>query len=474
MSKFPKDFLWGGAVAANQSEGAYNVDGKGLSLVDILPDAHHGRQFAEKNPRQAMETTYDFYPSHESIDFYHNYEEDIALLAEMGFKVFRTSISWPRIFPQGDETEPNEAGLAYYEKVFTCCRAHGMELLVTINHFDTPLGLFDKYGGWGSRQTIDFYLNYCRAIFTRYKDLVKYWITFNEINVILHSGFIGGGLDIENDPNPLQAKYQAMHHEFVASSLATKLAHEINPDFQIGCMIAGATIYPYSCKPEDVWAAKQVDRQNYFFLDIHARGKYPNYTKQFFKEQNIDIKMEADDLAIIEKYTVDFMAFSYYASYVAAADESDKEASSGNMFSAIKNPYLPESEWGWQIDALGMRIIANDLYDRYQLPLFVVENGLGAIDTLEADGTVNDQYRIDYLREHISELGNAITDGVELIGYTSWGCIDLVSAGSGEMAKRYGYIYVDRDNEGNGTNKRYKKKSFTWYQNVIATNGSEL
>lgn len=473
-SNFQDDFLWGGAVAANQCEGAFDVDGKGLSPVDVLPDVHHGRWDALMNPTKALETDYGFYPSHESIDFYHRYKEDLALMAEMGFKTFRTSICWARIFPNGDETEPNEAGLKFYDDLFNECQRLGMEPLVTIQHFDTPVALMTKYGGWKNRKLIDFYLNYCDVVFKRYKDNVKYWLTFNEINMILHIPFFGGGLDLTNEENPEEVKYQSAHHQLVASAMATKLGHSINPDFQIGCMLAAGATYPNTCAPEDVWKSLEADREGYFFIDVQARGYYPSYSKRFFKENNITLEIAEGDLEVMKENTVDFISFSYYSSRLTSADPKVNEETEGNVFASLKNPYLKASEWGWQIDPLGLRTTMNQIYDRYQKPLFVVENGLGAKDVVEADGSIIDDYRIAYLREHIREMGEAIADGVECLGYTTWGCIDLVSAGSGEMSKRYGFIYVDRDNDGNGTLNRSKKKSFDWYKEVIASNGLNL
>ena len=469
-----KDFLWGGAVAANQCEGAYLEDGKGLSLVDILPGGRERKEALFDNPQKALEHKYDFYPSHESIDFYHTYKEDIALFAEMGFKVFRMSISWPRIFPNGDESTPNEKGLEFYDRVFDELKKYNIEPLVTINHFDTPLGLVKNYGGWRNRKLVDFYVNYSKVILERYKGKVKYWLTFNEINMLLHIPFIGGGLIIKEGENDLELKYQAAHHQLVASSITTKLAHEIDSNYQIGCMLAAGDVYYNTCNPKDVWDSIEKNRDQYFFIDVQSRGYYPSYTKRLFEENNISLVIEDGDSEILKNHTVDFISFSYYSSRLTSADPEElKKLEAGNAFASLKNPYLKASEWGWQIDPIGLRVTMNTMYDRYQKPLFIVENGLGAVDVLEND-TVNDDYRIEYMKEHLKEMKEAVKDGVELLGYTSWGCIDLVSAGTGEMKKRYGFIYVDRDDKGNGTNKRYKKKSFDWYKKVIATNGEEL
>ncbi|MGM0320088.1 6-phospho-beta-glucosidase [Enterococcus sp. AZ067] len=472
---FPENFLWGGATAANQCEGGFDQGGRGLANVDVIPTGKERRAvITGKREMLAFEEGY-FYPAKEAIDMYHHFKEDIALFAEMGFKTYRLSIAWSRIFPKGDEETPNEEGLRFYEELFLECRKYQIEPLVTITHFDCPIHLIKEYGGWRNRKMIAFYENLCRAIFTRYKGLVKYWLTFNEINMILHAPFLGAGLTFAEGENEEQIKYQAAHHELVASALATKIAHEIDPENKVGCMLAAASYYPYSCNPKDVWESKKSDRGNYFFIDVQSRGKYPNYGLKMLAEKGITLERTAEDTALLKAHTVDFISFSYYASRVAASEDSGVEKTEGNLFPTIKNPYLEASEWGWQIDPLGLRITMNDLYDRYQKPLFIVENGLGAVDTPNEDGKINDVYRIDYLRAHIAAMKEAIDqDGVELLGYTSWGCIDLVSAGTGEMKKRYGYIYVDRDNEGNCTLARSKKQSFYWYKKVIASNGEDL
>ncbi|MFA9492759.1 6-phospho-beta-glucosidase [Streptococcus sp. E17BB] len=475
VKPFPANFLWGGATAANQCEGAYDVDGRGLANVDVVPIGKDRFPIiAGKKKMFDFEEGY-FYPAKEGIDMYHRYKEDIALFAEMGFKTYRLSIAWTRIFPKGDEGEPNEAGLAYYEDLFKECRKYGIEPLVTITHFDCPMHLIEAYGGWRNRKMVEFYERLCRTIFTRFKGLVKYWLTFNEINMILHAPFMGAGLYFEEGENETQVKYQAAHHELVASALATKIAHEIDPENKVGCMLAAGQYYPHTCHPADYWEAMQKDRENYFFIDVQARGSYPTYALKQLEREGVVIEMADGDAELLKEHTVDFISFSYYSSRVASADPAVNEQTAGNIFASIKNPYLDESEWGWQIDPLGLRITLNTIWDRYQKPMFIVENGLGAVDTPDETGYVEDDYRIGYLREHIKTMSQAIhEDGVELLGYTTWGCIDLVSAGTGEMKKRYGFIYVDRDNEGKGTLKRSKKKSFDWYKQVIASQGTEL
>lgn len=471
--QFPNNFLWGGATAANQLEGAFDLDGRGLANVDLSPvgDARLD-VITGKRKMFHFEEGY-FYPAKESIDFYHRYKEDIALFAEMGFKTFRMSIAWSRIFPKGDERQPNEAGLSFYEEVFKECHKYGIQPLVTITHFDIPMHLVTEYGGWRNRKLVDFYGNLVTVLFKRYKGLVKYWLTFNEINILLHAPFMGAGVTFEEGEDRNQVLYTAAHHELLASALATKIGHEVDPENQIGCMLAAGKFYPLTPKPEDVWAAMEKDRENYFFIDVQARGEYPEYALKFFEREGIKLTFEEEDELLLKENTVDFVSLSYYASRAAQAQKTNQ--SEANLLASSDNPYLKTSDWGWAIDPLGFRITLNDLYDRYQKPLFVVENGLGAVDIPDEDGYVADDYRIDYLRQHIEAMRDAITeDGVKVLGYTTWGPIDLVSAGTGEMKKRYGFIYVDRDNYGNGTLKRSKKKSFNWYKKVIASNGSDL
>lgn len=469
MSVFQKDFLWGGAVAANQLEGAYNEDGKGLSIQDVMPQGIRGSR-TEVPTEDNMKLI--------GIDFYHRYKEDIKLFAEMGFKVFRTSIAWSRIFPNGDETEPNEKGLQFYDDLFDECHKYGIEPLVTLSHYETPLHLSREYDGWVNRKMIGFYERYVRTVFERYKGKVRYWLTFNEINSILHAPFLSGGIYTPAEQLSEQDLYQAIHHEFVASALATKIGHEIMPEAKIGCMVLSMPTYPLTPSPDDVIQAMEDDHKNLCFADMHVRGEYPGYMKRYLREKGIEIHFEPGDEELLKNNTVDFLSFSYYMSTCATADKEKQAQGTGNLLGGVPNPTLKASEWGWQIDPKGLRYVLNQFYDRYQIPLFIVENGLGAVDELITDAngnkTVEDDYRIDYLRDHLLQVEEAIKDGVEIMGYTTWGCIDIVSASTAELKKRYGFIYVDRNDDGSGTLERYKKKSFDWYKNVIATNGESL
>lgn len=479
---FPKGFLWGGATAANQLEGAYNEGGKGLSIFDMVqfvPKEERGNEIEmDVRSKKELEDLLagkggDNFPKRRGIDFYHHYKEDIALFAEMGFKTFRMSISWPRIFPNGDDREPNEEGLAFYDKVFDELLKYGIEPLVTLSHYEIPLTLVQKYNGWTDRRVVEFFVQYAETVFNRYKGKVKYWLTFNEINVSTMSPYIGSGILIDEVEHKEQAVYQALHHQFVASARAVKACHEMIPDAMIGCMLARMEVYPETCSPDDVLEALKEDQMNLFFTDVQVRGYYPSFMLSYFEENDIKINMLPGDEEILLQHTVDYLSFSYYMSMVASGAPGKKKEK-GNFFSGVKNPYLESSDWGWQIDPKGLRITLKKMYDRYQVPLFIVENGLGAYDKVEEDGSINDDYRIDYMRAHIEQMKEAIKEGVDLIGYTSWGCIDLISASTSEMSKRYGFIYVDQDDYGNGTLERSKKKSFDWYKQVITTNGEEL
>ena len=467
-----KDFLWGGAVAAHQVEGGYNEKGKGLNVSDMMTVGGVGKK------RQITDTILpnEFYPNHEAIDFYHHYKEDIALFKEMGFKCFRTSISWARIFPQGDELEPNEEGLKFYDAVFDECLKYGMQPLVTMSHYEPPLAFCMDYNGWYDRRSIEFFTRYVDVITKRYKDKVKLWLTFNEIDSIIRHPFMTGGL-IESRFKPEEfeeVEYQAMHHQFVASALAVKITHENIPDAKVGCMLTKLTYYPYTCKPEDVLEQQQRMRQIYCYSDTQVHGEYPKYLLQMYKNKGFNIKMTDEDLKIMKKYPVDFISFSYYSSSCVAADTKGLEMSAGNTETAIKNPYIPSSDWGWQIDPEGLRYTLNKLYDRYQIPLMIVENGLGAVDEMDEDKKIHDNYRVDYLKKHIIEMKKAVEDGIDLKGYMMWAPIDIISSSTGEMKKRYGLIYIDKDDNGNGDYSRYPKDSFYWYKKVIETNGEIL
>lgn len=467
--KFPKDFLWGGATAANQCEGAWNEDGKGASIQDYMP---HG---ITQGPSQTIEESN---LKLKGIDLYHHYKEDIALFAQMGFKVYRMSIAWSRIFPNGDDACPNEKGLQFYDDVFDECRKYGIEPLVTLSHYETPYHLAKEYDGWKNRKLIGFFEKYVRTVFMRYKGKVKYWITFNEINSLWHFPLMGAGILTPREKLTPQDLYQAAHHELVASALAVKIGHEIDPNNKIGCMVLGLTSYPRTCNPDDVIATMEESKKGYFFTDVHMRGYYPSYAKKMMEKQGVVLHVEDGDLEIL-KNTCDFLSFSYYMSKCIAANPKEYEQGKGNLTTGVKNPYLKESQWGWQIDPQGLRYILNAYYDRYQKPLFIVENGLGAKDVLLSESKdgywVEDDYRIQYMNDHLAQVSKAIMeDGVDVMGYTSWGCIDLISASTAEMKKRYGFIYVDRNNDGTGSMKRYKKKSFYWYKKVIETNGKNI
>lgn len=474
---FPKEFLWGGATAANQCEGAWNVDGKGESIQDHITSGslHEPRRFTRTLDEAA------YYPSHDGVDFYHHYKEDIQLMAEMGFRVFRLSIAWSRIFPKGDEEEPNEKGLEFYDRVFDECRKYGIEPLVTLSHFEIPYHLVQKYQGFSDRRVIDCFVHYAVTVFQRYKEKVRYWLTFNEINFATMPkgnlnilGILDERTEDHNHPyDDKQRRFQALHHVFVASAKAVAEGHRINPAFRIGCMLSHITMYPLTCAPDDMLEYQRLDNFfNNFCGDVQVKGDYPYYMLDYFKKQQIILTVTEEDRKILKEGTVDFYSFSYYMTNCVTRQKENVELTLGNLMGGAKNPYLKASDWGWQIDPKGLRFTLQKLYDRYQVPLMVVENGLGAADEL-IDGEIHDSYRIAYLRDHIQEMKLAVESGVELMGYTMWGPFDLISAGTGEMKKRYGFIYIDRGDDGSGSLKRYRKDSFYWYQKVIASNGED-
>ena len=484
--KFPDNFLWGGAIAANQCEGAWNEDGKGMSVADVAmfkPNVDKKDYVSQwhidmDDIRKARETDdVVYYPKRHGVDFYHHYEEDIALFAEMGFKTLRLSIAWTRLFPNGDEEKPNEKGLLFYENVFKCLRKHNIEPLVTLSHYEMPLYLVENYEGWASREVVDMFVKFATTCFERYKDLAKYWLTFNEIDSVFRHPFTTVGIVEDNYASKNEAEeaiYKALHHQLVASALVTKYAREIIPGAQIGCMVTKTLTYPETCNPEDIYLAMMDNRTNNLYTDVQVRGKYPLWIKKLWKDKGFEIPILEGDEEILAAHTVDFISFSYYMSMVQIIHAETREKVGGNLTTGVKNPYLSTSEWGWQIDPKGLEISLIDLYDRYQKPLWIVENGLGYNDVVNEDGTIEDDYRINYFADHFKAIGHAIENGVEVMGYTSWGCIDIVSASTSQMSKRYGFIYVDVDDYNKGTYKRLKKKSFDWYKKVIETNGEIL
>lgn len=474
----PENFLWGGAVAAHQIEGAWNVKGKGVSTADVMTAGANG--VARRITDGVIEG--ENYPNHEAIDFYHRYKEDIQLFKELGLKAFRTSINWTRIFPNGDETEPNEAGLAYYDDLFDELKKNGIEPVITLSHFEIPYHLYKEYGGFRNKKLIDFFAHYAKTVMTRYKDKVKYWMTFNEINNQadgqheLHT-WTNSAILFEEGENREEIVFQAAVNELIASAKVVKLGHEINPDFQIGCMMAYVPVYPASSKPEDQMAALKVMNRRFFYSDIHARGIVPSYAKNEWANKGYKIDITAEEEQALKEGTVDYIGFSYYMSgaVTTVEDSVGYDIPDFEQAKMIKNTYVKASDWGWQIDPVGLRYTLNVVYERYQLPMFIVENGFGAYDEVTPEGKIHDPYRVAYIKAHIKQMKLAVLeDGVDLLGYTPWGIIDIVSFGTGEMEKRYGFIHVDKDNQGNGTLNRRKKDSFDWYQKVIASKGEEL
>lgn len=485
-SYFPNEFLWGGATAANQAEGAWNVDGKGMSVADVskfkpniaIEDYVSQWHMSSKDVEEGMKTDDTvYYPKRRGVDFYHRYKEDLALFSEMGFKTLRVSIAWTRIFPKGTENEPNQKGLEFYRELFQEMRRQNIEPLVTLSHYEMPLYLVNEYDGWVSREVMEMFVKFTKIVVNEYKDLVKYWLTFNEIDSVFRHPFTTVGVLEDKYASKEEAEeaiYQALHHQFVASSLATKHIHEVVPNGLVGAMLTKRMTYPETCNPADVLLAQKENRENSFYADVQVFGEYPQFILNELKEKGFDIQMEEEDKEVLKAYTVDFLSFSYYMSMVASINGDKREKVGGNLTTGVKNPYLETSEWGWQIDPMGLHISLIDLYDRYRIPLFIVENGMGAKDKMEEDGSIQDDYRIDYFKTHLQAVNMAIKEGVEIMGYTSWGSTDFVSASTSQMDKRYGFIYVDADDYGNGTYSRTKKKSFYWYKEVIASNGASL
>jgi 6-phospho-beta-glucosidase len=474
-NKLPENFLWGGAIAAHQAEGAWNIGGRGPSTADVMTAGGNG--IPRKITKGVIEGEY--YPNHEAIDFYHHYQQDIQLFKELGLKCLRTSISWSRIFPKGIEEEPNEAGLLYYDRLFDELLENGIEPVITLSHFEMPYYIYEKFGGFANKEVIPLFVKFAKCVFQRYKDKVIYWMTFNEINnqadgqEPLHV-WTNSAMIIEDEEKKEELVFQAAINELIASAAAVIEGKKINPNFQIGCMMAYVPVYPYSCHPDDMIASVKANERRFFYNDIHARGKIPSYATKYWERKNYQIEIDESELAILKEGTVDYIGFSYYMSGAIStlAEVAGQKTEDIPNAKIVKNPYIDVSDWGWPIDEVGLRYVLNTVYQRYDLPLFIVENGFGAYDTLTEEQTIHDEYRIDYLSKHIEQMKKAIVeDGVPVIGYTPWGIIDIVSFGSGEMEKRYGMIYVDKDNQGNGTLQRLKKDSFYWYQKVIETNG---
>ena len=472
----PENFLWGGAVAAHQLEGGWNADGRGPSVSDVMTGGANG--VARRITDGIVPG--EFYPNHEGIDFYHTYKEDVKLFAELGFKCFRTSISWSRIFPRGDEQQPNEAGLQFYDDLFDELLKYGIQPVITLSHFEMPYALAKEYGGWYNRKCIDFFVHYAVTVMERYKHKVRYWMTFNEINNQSNTtndifGWTNSGVRFSQFENKKKALYQVVHHELVASALVVKKGHAINPDFQIGCMLSFVPIYPETCRPDDVMLAQEQMRKRYLFGDVYVHGEYPRYLLKWWERDGIDIAMEPGDLDAIKDGIVDYISLSYYMSVAVSSQGSTLDAMEHGLDGLVPNPYIKATDWGWQIDPVGLRYTLNVLSERYELPLMIVENGIGLHEQPDETGLVQDDERINYFAAHIAEMKKAIElDGVTLMGYCPWGPIDLVSASTGEMEKRYGFIYVDKNNKGEGTLARKPKKSFYWYKKVIASNGEDL
>ena len=486
---FPKNFLWGGATAANQFEGGYNLNGKGLTTADVTTNGSHTnpRKITYRNLKTG-ETGYTlmefdhvnsipegcypdvvegyYYPSHNATDFYHHYKEDIALMAEMGFKCFRFSTNWARIYPHGDDESPNQEGLDFYKSVLLELKKYHIEPLITLSHYEIPLNISIKYNGFASREVIDHFVRYATTVISSYQGLCKYYLTFNEINAMSVNAFMAGGIMYQTDTT----RAQGAHNQFVASSRIVKFAHELDKNIMIGQMLAYRPPYAYYSDPKDQLKRMNEMHEMLWYSDVQTGGHYPAYKLQEYKRKGIILDDTPEDYELIEKYPADFLSFSCYGSFTVSTHTDLKPGMRG-----VDNPFVSKNAWGWSTDEAALRIALNELYDRYHKPLWIVENGIGWADEITEDHKIHDDYRIDYLRTNIQSMKDAVEiDGIPLMGYTMWGCIDLVSAGTGEMKKRYGFVYVDLDDEGKGSFNRYRKDSFYYYQKIIQSNGEEL
>ncbi|WP_339030341.1 glycoside hydrolase family 1 protein [Spiroplasma endosymbiont of Cantharis nigra] len=479
--KFEKDdFLWGSASSAAQIEGAYQVDGKSLTIADLTPyielkdkkDLSKVHSLTKEDFLRGLDpNSPDTYPKRLGNDFYNRYKEDIKLMKDAGMKIYRLSISWARIYPNGDELVPNEAGLAFYERVFKECRAQGMEIMVTLSHFDFPYPILEKYNGFLNREVIKLFVKYAKTLIERFSKYVKYWLPFNELNISLIYTHTGLGFFTERDSNYmniLRKSFQGLHNLFIAQAEMIKFAKKF-PDIKVGCMVSDMTTYSYDCNPINVFHNLQQEQiRKWFFFDVMTRGEYPGYANRFFKENKIEFKIFDGDMELLKSNPIDFISFSYYQTNTVSVTDKVSQTG-GNLTVGGVNPYLKQTQWGWQIDPIGLRYELNQLWDRYQLPLFISENGIGVTETLNKNKTVDDDYRIDYFREHFIQINEAIKDGVNVFGYTMWTAIDLVSGATSEFNKRYGVVYVDYDDKHNGTGDRYLKKSYHWFKKFMET-----
>lgn len=470
--EFPDGFLWGAATSAYQVEGAALEDGKKKSQQDIL------------NIKPGL------CDASVASDHYHRYKEDVALMKELGMNCYRFSIAWARIFPDG-VGEANPKGVAFYHNLIDELLANGITPIPTLYHYDMPMTLVEKYDGWISRQSVADYEYYAKFVISEYGPKVKYWLTINEQSIIVQY-WTQKCLIPEQYLNDPQIKYQINHHMNLAHAISCKLVHELVPGGQVGAAIGYSPIYPLSCKSEDNMAAQNAnDLRNYFYTDVYFQGHYNKAAFCYLEKNGLAPRMEPGDEALFKEGYSDFLALNYYSSDTATMPPKDaKRRMSGYNPTGIKgqmegfetqpgfymlaqNPTLETTDWDWTIDPMGLQYILRDLYTRYNKPLMITENGMGAYDKMDEDGKIHDEYRISYLKEHIKAMKHAMNEGVEVISYNPWSFIDLISTSNG-FKKRYGFVYVNRTDDDLKDLNRYKKESFYWYQKVIKSNGTIL